>query len=310
MGSYGQWRTAADKGELRRVTWVCGEQRALVEEVVATTRQAVAASELDYLSFTAGVDPEPAIWAAANQYPLNPGAQRLICVRSAEKLKVWQQLERWLASGRQLPTSFLLFVSNDPDLPSDTAGGNLLRRKARLVRCSQLDEADAIAWLRRGSQLDTDTARHLLTRVGGDLSAAQAVCVKLNLFTGAASTAVIDALCDDTPAASYVDNLLAMRKREALLAATRLPERERAATIAELDQRLDLLAVLHHGLRLGLPVSEYQGVPPFLVRQYLPIAKYYDHHRCAKNRRVLAVCEEALKTGAAHGVLEALVALW
>lgn len=87
MGTYRQWRVHADRGEVKRVTWVCGPERLLVEEVVDTTRRQIAASDMDYVTISCvpsaeNKEPVKDMWDAASQYPLVPGANRLILCRS------------------------------------------------------------------------------------------------------------------------------------------------------------------------------------------------------------------------------------
>ncbi len=320
MANYAMWRAAADKGETRRVTWICGDQPILVEEVVDTTRQAVRPSELDYLSFTGGVDPEREIWAAANQFPLDPAAHRLLLIRRAEKVTQWAALEHWLASSRRFPNTYLVFVSGEDDFPYHYTDGKraglkphveLIKTRGRIVRCAMPNDIDLLAWVRRRApSLDEETADYLLRRCGGDLLSVAAVAGKLAVLSGTPGRASIDALCQENPSRSFVDHLLAVDKRQALLAAQRLTDRELPKLLATLDSRLDLLGELWRASRAGLSARDVQGQPMFLVRQYLPIARHYDPNRCVYRRRVLAVCDDAARQGVKTGLVEALVALW
>ena len=291
-----------------------------MEEIVDATRTTLGVTDLDYLSFTAGSDPERDIWAAANQYPLTPGANRLILVRGAEKLTRWEPLEFWLTNSRKLPNTYLLFIAHELDFPYRIVDGKrtglkahveLIKTRGRIVRCAAPNETDAVAWVRRRAPaLDDATARYLLQRTGGRLMPAAGVCAKLALFSGTVGRVTIDALADEAPAESFTDSLLALKKREALMAAQTLSEPEYPAVFGLLDSRLDTLAGLWRATRLGLSGRDIENTSPYLVRQYLPIAKHYDPKRCVYSRRVLAVCDEALKNGARVGVIEALVALW
>jgi DNA polymerase III delta subunit len=319
MSTYTQWRAGADKGDLRRVTWVCGDQGVLVDEVVQTIRTRLASTG-ESLAFTAGTDPEPVIWAAANQFPLQPGATRLIVIRSAEKITTWEPLTRWLTQTRALTTSYLLFVAAQPDFAASTVDGKrtgllphleLIKNRGRIVRCATPNDHDAITWARRRAPISESAARHLLTRTGGDLTAAGAVLDKLALFPAPTITpAGIDALVEPAPASSFTDALLAGDKPAALRAATAMTDRDTAAAISLLDTRLDTLAALCTATRAGQSAREIIGINPYLVRQYLPIGRHYDPRRCVYARRVLAVCDGALRRGARTGVIEALVALW
>lgn len=317
MGSFAQFAAA---GEVRRVTWVCGDQRVLVEETVDTIRTQLAPADIDYVTLSHQPAFDRQVWSAANQYPLNPGANRLVLVRDAEKLTRWEQLELWMGRTRQLPGVYLVFVSNETDLPYVMTGGKkdglkphvaaIKAPRGHVVRCTMPNEVDAVAWVRRRARLDDETARHLLTRSGGNLAAVSAVCAKLALFDGNAGRSTIDALCQERPVESFVDCLLAVDKKAALRCIADLLEADYAKTISLLDSRLDMLQVLNKVQAAGQGFRDVPSINPYLVRQYMPIAKHYDGRRCVYRRRVLAVIDDALRSGAREGVWEALVALW
>lgn len=323
MGSYAQWRVAADRGEVRRVTWLCGDQRVLIEEVVTTIRGLLQVNDLDHVTITASPASVQQIWAAANQYPLTPGANRLIVIRDADTITSWTPLYRWMAATRTLPGVYLLLVSNATDLPHTPAEGRrrgtlaphveqiqTKRRLGQTIRCTQPSETDAIAWVRRRCQLDTEIAAYLLGRCRGELSTAAAVCAQLALFdTATLGRATIDQLCPLAPPDSFSDALIAGDKPQALAALAALAEQERGACLALLASRLDLLAALWKATRAGQGAHEITGLPAYLVRQYLPHAKRFDPQRCAYIRQVLAVVDDAHRSGARVGVLEMLVAL-
>jgi hypothetical protein len=319
IGSYSQWRTAVDGGDLRRVTWVAGDQSVLVEEVIDTTKDKLNLSVLDYVSLSFGPRFERDVWAAANQYPLTPGANRMILIRDAERLTRWQQLTDWLARTRSLPGVYLVFVSGDAELPSVTVGGRkvlaphvaqLKAPRGSLVKCAALSPADALGWVRRRSGLDEPLAQHLLTRTGGNLAQAAAVCAKLSLFPQSAGARTINSLVAESASAHFTDELIALNKRQALLCIPGIDDTEAHRLIGLLDSRLDLLEKLHRMQVAGKSWRETSGISPFLLRQYLPFARHYDTGSCTHRRRVLAVIDDAFRTGARDGVFEALTALW
>ncbi len=275
-------------------------------------------SELDYVTLYAGQNAETDIWAQANQYPLQPGAARLILIRDAEQLSQWDKLTGWLRHVRHLPNVYLVFVSNESDLASTGTGKNkalkahlaaLRAPRGSLVRCTSPSEDDAVAWVRRRcGGLDDPTARYLLTRTGGNLAEAAHTCAKLNLFSGPVSKMSIDALSNERPSVDFADHLIALDRRKALLA---IPEAsEYTKTIALLDSRLDLLRTLHRVQLAGRSWRDTMGVNPYLARRYLPFARSYDPAACASRRRLLAVLDDAVRGGARTAVFEALVALW
>ncbi len=323
MGTYANWRVAADRGEVRRCTWVCGNQLVLVAEVVATIRALLDVGELDHVVLSATQHPPAQVWAAAHQYPLTPGANRLVVIRDAEAITGWAPLESWLNVSRNLPGVHLLLVSNEADIPHQPGPGRrpgpaaahitmlqAKRRLAQIVRCTAPGEAVAAAWVRRNSQLDAEMAQYLVQRCAADLDVAAGVCTKLALFDGQPAKVVIDHLCPPSPPESFTDALIAADKVRALAALEQLTGADTLAAIALLGSRLDVLGALWRATRAGQSERDIQGVPAFLIRQYLPYAKHFDPRRCAYIRQVLAVVDDAYRSGARVGVMELLVALF
>jgi DNA polymerase III delta subunit len=315
VGSYVRWRAAIDAGETRRVTWVAGDQPILIEDVVTTTKLKLNPSDLDYVSLSYGPGFERDVWAAASQYPLTPGANRMILIRDADKLTRWGQLDLWMKNTRSLPGVYLVFVSERPEQLTDKKGvpahlAGLRAPRGFLVRATGLSEDDAIAWVRARSTLDTELARYLLTRTGGNLAAAAAVCAKLALFEQGAGSATINALVAESPAHDFTDNLIAGDKRQALLNLPDLNHSDRIKAVALLDSRLDLLERLHRMKMAGQSWREVTGISPFLLKQYMPHARNYDPDTCTHRRQVLAVLDNVLRHGTDVGVMEAMTALW
>lgn len=315
VGSWAQWRAAIDAGELRRVTWAAGES-VLIDEVIDTTRARLRPSELDYLSFSYGPDFDRDVWAAANQYALSPGANRMIVIRDADKLTRFEQLGNWLSRTRSLPGVYLVFVSDKPEQLTAKKGvpehlSAVRAPRGFLVRCFGLSEPDAIAWIRRRCvTLDNATAGYLLTRTGGDLSAAAAAAAKLALFDQKAGSATIDALVNEMVSQDFTEHLIALNKRQSILSLSALDTAGRVTAIALLDSRLDLLERLHRMQMSGQSWREAPGISPFLMRRYQPHARHYDPDSCLRRRRVLAILDDAIRQGAGTGVMESLVALW
>lgn len=274
---------------------------------------------MDYVSFSFEPGFERAVWAEVNQFPFEPGANRLIVIRDADKLTRWEQLSAWLSRARYLPGVYLIFVSDQHDFPSTGSGNKktlkphvaqLKAPKGYLVRCTMPGEADAIAWIKTRATVSDDVAAHLLTRTGGNLDQAAAVCAKLALFEQAAGAATIDALVEEAPAAGFTDNLIAGNKRHALVNLNSIRPDEYFGTIALLDSRLDLLNKLNRIQIAGKGWRESVGINPFLLRQYMPYAREYDASVCTHRRRVLAAIDHVLRSGARTAVMQALVASW
>ena len=320
----------------RRVTWVCGEERVLVEEVVDHVRDFVAADAVDYVSLVAGVAGDRDIWAAANQYPVDPSARRLVLVRSAQWVKRWAPLQAWLADVRSMPQTYLLFVSDDEDFPHKEVDGkqelsppcSWLRdsSSASIVKCGPLaatvpmqhgrptrpGPSDAVAWLQTHATMEDKTAEYLLTRVGGNLAAARNVAKKAALFDGVVSEQIIDVLCREAPAEDFVMRLITLDKQRAIEAGGFVPPNDYLRVIGEVDNRLQIAGQVYDMLRQRKTMRDAasSGLPPFVLRQVWDSARHYDEQKQKKCRQTLAFVDEQVRAGNRTGALAALVAMW
>ncbi len=286
--------------------YLCGPETVLRQEVIDTTLSIVRPSHLDYVSIDAQHASLAEVWMQAFAYPLTPNAPRLVVVRSADKLADWTPLASWLDHARRIPTTHLLFIADTHDVP-DTDWITLLRKRSQgqVVRCTTPNERDLIAWVRRKGGLDVEMATRLLNHVHWNLADAADACAKLSLFAGNHGPATVDAVCRSAPG-SLVEYLLADEKVQALAAVHQL---DRAA-LGMLTARVDMLGQLWGYLKAGVPVREMRDIQPYLIAQYMPVAAKWHPKRCTHARRVLAVVEDAYRSGARDGVAEALVALW
>ncbi len=317
--NYTLWKAAADKGEVRRVTWVCGDQPVLIEEIVSTTVRMLTVSELDLLSFRAGSVADREIWAAAGQYPLTDACDRLVIVREAQRMKRWEPLTEWLSQRQRLPRNYLLFIADGDDFDTVTVDGRKViaphieqvrASRGRLVRCGLPNEGDAVAWLRSRAPMSEATARYVLKRVGHDLRLAADVAGKVKLFGGNPGESTIDALCQVEPADSFADALVGLDREDALRALPGLADADRVRVLRLLESRLDILSLLWKANRARTPVREITDVPAFLLHKLMPVARHYPPEKCVKARSLLAATEVAHRGGARTGVFESLIALW
>ncbi len=318
MAAFSQWRKAADQGTVKKVTWVCGAERVLVDEVTDFVRTTLQPSETDFLTFVGGKTPDREIWAGANQYPFDSSAPRLIMVREAQKVKNWAPLADWLENTRTLPTTYLLFISGEEDFARTKDKElaphlQMIKGKGSMVRCAYPSEDDAVTWLTRYLAVPSpEVAGHILLKAGGDLGVARNVARKASVFKGRLTREVVDVLCSERASDGFVDYLLFRDKPGALKSLELLPEKDYLKTIGLLDSRLETLGLLYVGAKKGLGVKELamSGVPVFLIKSLMPVAKYYDPGKVADCRSVLALVDQEVRKGSKVGTMESLVALW
>lgn len=320
MPSYAQWRQSADKGQVARVTWLCGDQRVLVEEVIEETKRILDISEFDYVSLSADSDPEVAIWDAAYQYSLDPDAFRFVLVRAADKISRWEPLKSWFADSRHLVNTYLMFVSDEADYPtvSDTKGEllahvELIRNKGKAVRCSMPNEHELTEWVKRNSTFGDSTTKFLLQRTGSDLAAVANICKRSMMFKNDPGNVIVKQLVEEASLQSFADALIFNNKKSALLEIQKTPVSEYSKIIGQLYSRLDMLYVLHKAAPNFNTIKEMSaatGVKIFLIQRYLSAAKTYDRNKVIKCRNLLTIVDDAVQRNATDNALELLVTMW
>lgn len=318
MSSYGQFVKAAARRGPVRVTWACGAERVLVDEVTASVATAVAADETE--TWTGGRDREKDIWASVLAIPFT--ATRLVQVREAGKLKDWDKLRSWLAEKFVMRGVYLVFEDSASDFPKDKDGKladpcTWLRDSAvgQVVRCTALDPDEAAAWVRaRNPALSAGQARYLLERASGSLSEVRSVLDKIRL-SGCKVTdnmAALELLCSELPG-DFADKLIRGDRKGAMLAAETLGESGLGWSLGVLASRLDTLSALHRAARDNVSrrdVVAKMGVPAFLAQQYAGVAKDYPEQRVSRCWGVLAAVEDAYRSGSSEGAAEVLVVSW
>lgn len=328
MAYYQQWRAKVDAGEPpKRITWVCGPERLLVEEVVDHVRAALAVSVLDYVAFDLGVDSEREVWAAANQYPAGKDAhgrdlRRLVVVRGAERVARWEPLTGWMDEHRRLPVNYLVLVSAEHDFYRRRADDTrylpehleAMKGRASLVRCTPLPAEDLWAWCQRRTPGITKVdAVWLATRCAGSMVAVRNVLDQAALFTAAPARDTLEAFVSQFAGEAFVDAVVALHRPAALTAAQRVAADELGGLITVLERQLDALAVLHRAVHAGQTVGQVAGegeVTQYLARKLLPHAKHYDPTRVARCRQLLALADDAFRRGVREAVGEVVIAAW
>jgi hypothetical protein len=315
--NFNQWKNYAAKKEVSKVTYVCGDQLALIELVIDDIKSILEVPVTDHTELDASAE----VWEAASQYPLDPAANRLTVVRNAEQLTSWDQLEEWLAYSRVNPRNHIVFVSYSYDAPSIFAKGKrvsyvehieLIRNKGKFIKCSQPNDEDLIKWARTYG-LTHNTATHLIQRVSGDTSTMLDVLRKVHVWNGSPSPKAIDLLCEELALDSFADYLILRDKKTAYLALESLSEEEYARLINHLDKRLDMVMEIGRCVRKRMyagDISAATGIKVFLVKRFLPIVKEYDDRKVRYCRQLLAMIDGARRDGAKVGTIESLITLW
>lgn len=306
--TFARWTARMTKLGLKaipHVAYVCGSERALIDEVVADVRRLVDPPDYAYSRLTAGEISDRAIWEVVNRFSLAT-TTRLIQISDAQCIKDWEPyLANWLTNQVQwYPNDYLLFISSAEKPPEEE---NL---RSAIIECKRPSDEMLIHWIQgKCPGLGVDAAGHLLTRTGYDLIRVANVCAKLVLFPGPFGNGVVDDLCEEEPLDVFVESLLMLDRRSATLAAATVPAYSLGRVVGLLDSRLDAMGSLKATMG-ARELAAFPGLPVSLAKNYVTVVKDYDSNRILRRRKVLNVIDEAINNGARVGVLESLCALW
>lgn len=308
MATYGQW---LKNRKVTRVAWVCGEESALVRSVRDAYRDALPGAQLEYVW-----GDEEGAW---DRLLTSSSAPRLSVVWQAQALKSIDVLPHLL--GEEFDGSYALFASTEDDfrrsdrqlVPALAA----LRdsRHGQIIRCcapaDEEERAGIVAswWPGAGRNV----AAALLDRCGGSLDAAWHAVDKAIRAGVVPEERYIPTVCAVQAGEGFADLLAKGNKRAAMEAARDVLPGEEGAVISLLASRLQLLPLLREAASRGEAPQETARrlrADPWVLRQMRPMAGSYPPARVERCRELLAMAETAWRSGARHGVLEAVAALW
>lgn len=319
------------KPEIRPVTWICGTEQILIDDVLATIRKVVAPAPWNYVPLSVGEDSERDVWAEVFAYPQGPHQSRLVVVRGAERLVEPERMLAFLKRADAHSSTYLVLVSGDPSVPhqppteeqrhrglkGDVVGYlGALSGKGHIVECRPFTQDTvkvAVAWVVAKTGMRESIAAYLLNRANGNMRLVRDVCMKLSVFKIEITLSAVNELLSEQPRDTLVDALVAMDKKGALAALERLPATEFSRTLGLLDYQLDLAGMVHDmtaAHATSYEIARKAGNKNFLVKDLLTVSRHYDPVRRATIRQTLCAADEALRAGIRVGPLEAVIALW
>jgi len=317
VATFVQALTKMDAGERKRVYVIYGPSDHLRTEMRDRIRRVTAYREGDRRA----LDARDNVWLEASTYPQSPESERLIEVRGAEHFGTaeWEQANAFL-DARDIPQVRVVLDLATPDLPDNAELRRLVKRSAcKQVRCSPMNEADAVEWIRSfAPMLTKNQAWRVLERTGDELDARDAARA-ISLVAGTRldiSDAVVESLAQRKTQGEFSSALLSGDKANAIRLIPEVSAEDHTLVIGLLDAQVEVARCLREVQQVettGRAIAELartSGMPINLVRDVAHVARHYTDTRARRATSALAVADAASRSGARTGVLEALVALW
>lgn len=322
----GWWRSFKKTPNAKQITWVCGTEPVLIDEVVDLLTEMINPDPINYIYLDADVSTPRAVWSELLQLPFGTKGNRLVVVNNADKLLETPQFFSFVQTRGSRPRNFTIFVSNDESLRREEVERgrgeivpNLtyLKTRGTLIECRAFTAATAkyaVEWVKEKGNIRGQVAEHLLNRATGDLRLVRDTLRKLSLFPGEITLPVVNEMMEEMPDDTFLSALFALDRKTALKSLKDVPKEEYSKTLGLVDARLDLAGLVHDLLiekKSPGDIARAAGNKSFLVPEMLPVAKYYDKKRRLRIRSVLATIDGYTAThGVPDGAMEVLVASW
>lgn len=324
MSTFSQWWTSFQKNpKPRQISWVCGSEPVLVDEVVSLIRESVPVDPINLVYIDARDTSERDVWNGLRQLPFGIKATRLNIVLGAEKLKNGAAFTQYIKDRGALPRNYVIFVSDEPTLRKISEEKRdlwepleFLKGKGSLVECRAFTSATAkyaVEWVKQKAEIRGRVAEHLLNRANGDLRIVRDTVRKLLVFPGEITLRIVSEMFEEQPADTFLGALFALDRKTAYSALEELPKSEYLRTLGLVDARLDLAGLVHDMLvshKTSGEIARAAGSKGFLVPDMLPVAKHYNKNRRVRIRNYLALLDGYSYYGVPEGALEGLVAVW
>lgn len=313
MSYFSQW--SKDK-KLSSVVWVCGPEEVLVDEVVRYVKNYKVFSALDSVVMDASQLSSSELWDELYQRPIMEDSARLVLVHNAQDISDLGRMKHWIKEfPTSFPNTFACFISHSDAVPETSF---LKPPKVTVVKCSSLSAEDCVRWVKSISALSERSARNVLDHVAGSLEDAKQVCEKINRSIGSSSLVTltdqqIKSFVAETPS-EFTDALMSLDKPRAFISVSSMSDEEKYKAVSILELRISQLSKLQRVLRTSKPtgqeLAKIPGLPFPVVRDLLPVSKFYSSSRVLSCRQQLTLVDCYHNQGVYSGTLEALVALW
>lgn len=323
MSTFSQWWLSFKKSNTaRQITWICGTEPVLVDEVVDLLRGAIQPDDINYVYLDARELTERTIWNELRQLPFGNSVNRLTVVRGAEKLKNDSLFLQYIKDRGALPRNYVIFISSEEglrrseDKKTSWEPLEFLKGRGALIECRPFTSATAkhaVTWVKEKADIHGRVAEYLLNRATGDLRLVRDTVAKLSSFPGEISVRVVSEMFEEKPSDTFLGALFAMDRRTAMHAISEIPRSDYSKTLGLVDARLELAGMVHDMLiqqKSHGEIARAAGNKGFLVPEMLPVAKHYNKKRRMQIRKYLAMVDGFSEYGVPDGALEALVTVW
>jgi DNA polymerase III delta subunit len=324
------WKSFRKTSKLRPVFFICGPERVLVEDVVSMVKTIASPKEWNYEELDAALLEERAIWPKVFTAPFGEKESRVVVVRNAHLLIHLYRLVP-LLKVRKNPMMFLVLVGDTNGVPRKprteeqiklgkqgdlVPGLDAMSGKGYIIECRPFTQATALTavdWVISKVSMPPSVAGQLLNRANGDLRLVRDTLAKIRLLGLSPTMGLINELFSAQPRDSFVNALLAVDKKTALAALSRMSPQDYPQAVGQLLSSVKFAEMVNKSVAehaSDFDIAKRAGSRAFLVPDVKPVARFYNKKRVSEILTALADADDVLRRGQTTGVLEMLVTRW
>lgn len=309
MGSYLQWRKGYPSG--KRFLYICGEDKALVADVLKEELSYRPINPLDYVELD-GKSPIADIMDALNQYAKN--GYRVVVIRNADLIKKWGPLIMW-ATDSQMKQTTLICVGNDvkPDTTDQRFSAFKSKNGGLLVECRPLNDKQLQELIMQSGTYTVQAAELLVEKTAGGTARIFNEMQKLSYLDGPVDRDTVETYVMVSESDRFVEALFSNDKKLAMRIASHLEETDFNFIFGSLEYDLTNLILLlpvrdkHMEIR---DIAERTGIPLFLVGKYLTWGRGLTGSTLYRRIKLLANADAYYRKGLTTGIIERVCVLW
>lgn len=308
MATFPQWLERYP--EHKRLMYICGEDKALVDYVYTAELQSREINELDFVALS-GRDKIAAIMAELDQFAKSANG-RIVVIRESDRVKKWEPVITW-CNNVYMRNTTLLCVGDEVKPDTNQEYLRPFIQKGRYVECKPLDEAQLKQFVMARGDITSDGARVLIELLAGDVFRILNELRKLEfLGVGTVTAELVEKVVEPRAQDVLVDALFTGQRERALQCARQFDVTDYPLLIGTLEYHLGNMIMIAGQGRYLKPqeLASRTGIPIFLIPRYGRWARLTNLQVLYRRVKVLANLDKLYRMGNTIGIVERMILLW
>jgi len=307
MATFMQWAKSYPSG--KRLLYICGEDTALVSEVLQKELSHRPLNDLDYITLD-GKGPLADITAALEEFSTT--GYRVVVVQNAEHIKDWGKIIEW-ASDKEMKHTTLICVGNDIKPDTKLPHLRLFFDKGKFIECRPLSEENLIKYVLSRGRFTKEASVALVKRTNGSSARILNELHKFEYLPAPITAEQVSTYVEVSASEQLVEALFENKKATAMQIAAELDEASFRCVLGALEYNLSnlvLFAFVKDKNATATDIAERSGIPVFLIGKYFGWSKGLTNTVLYKRIKLLANADAQYRKDFTVGILERYISLW